>query len=137
MFIINNFAETSFLSCRVPANAVTSPNRPPSRECVLSAEIASLPEAVTLRYDEYEAIRLIDHQGLTQAAAAERMGISPPHLHASLRPCLPHARRRASSKGGRCASKAERSATPNAGTAASHCRRIHTGTPLLSGLPPQ
>ena len=27
------------------------------------------PEAVTLRYDEYEAIRLIDHQGLTQAAA--------------------------------------------------------------------
>ena len=36
------------------------------------------PEAVTLRYDEYEAIRLIDHQGLTQAAAAERMGISRP-----------------------------------------------------------
>ena len=29
------------------------------------------PEAVTLRYDEYEAIRLIDHQGLTQAAAAD------------------------------------------------------------------
>ena len=37
------------------------------------------PEAVTLRYDEYEAIRLIDHQGLTQAAAAERMGISAAH----------------------------------------------------------
>ena len=30
------------------------------------------PEAVTLRYDEYEAIRLIDHQGLTQAAAHRR-----------------------------------------------------------------
>ena len=34
------------------------------------------PEAVTLRYDEYEAIRLIDHQGLTQAAAAERIRLS-------------------------------------------------------------
>ncbi len=36
------------------------------------------PEAVSLRYDEYEALRLIDHEGLTQGAAAERMGISRP-----------------------------------------------------------
>ena len=36
------------------------------------------PEAVSLRYDEYETIRLIDHEGLTQAEAAERMAISRP-----------------------------------------------------------
>ena len=89
------------------------------------------PEAVTLRYDEYEAIRLIDHQGLTQAAAAERMGISRPTC---TRP--PHARRRARRR-----------------AAAAHRRRkglpLRTLVPLpalpahphrntpLSGLPPQ
>ena len=50
------------------------------------------PEAVTLRYDEYEAIRLIDHQGLTQAAAAERMGISRPTCTRLYDRC-PHCRR--------------------------------------------
>ena len=35
-------------------------------------------EEVRLRFEEYEAIRLIDHDGLTQAGAAERMGISRP-----------------------------------------------------------
>ena len=33
-------------------------------------------ETVTIGHDELEAIRLVDHLGLEQAAAAERMGIS-------------------------------------------------------------
>ena len=94
------------------------------------------PEAVTLRYDEYEAIRLIDHQGLTQAAAAERMGISRPTCTRLYDQCPPHARRRARRR-----------------AAAAHRRRkglpLRTLVPLpalpahphrntpLSGLPPQ
>ena len=34
------------------------------------------PEAVTLRYDEYEAIRLIALQGMTQDQCAKQMGIA-------------------------------------------------------------
>jgi len=33
-------------------------------------------EAITLTYDELEALRLVDYQGLTQEEAAERMRIS-------------------------------------------------------------
>ena len=40
--------------------------------------IRAQKERVHLLYEEYEAIRLIDHEGLTQADAAERMGISRP-----------------------------------------------------------
>ena len=34
--------------------------------------------AVTLLYDEYEAIRLLDYEGLNQDQAAERMNVSRP-----------------------------------------------------------
>jgi predicted DNA-binding protein (UPF0251 family) len=37
-------------------------------------------ESVTLSYDEYEAIRLLDYEGLMQEQAAERMNISRPTL---------------------------------------------------------
>lgn len=36
--------------------------------------------AVTLLFDEYEAIRLLDYEGLLQEQAAERMNISRPTL---------------------------------------------------------
>ena len=36
--------------------------------------------AVTLLYDEYEAIRLLDYEGLNQDQAAERMNVSRPTL---------------------------------------------------------
>ncbi len=35
-------------------------------------------EWVTLALDEYEAVRLLDHEGLDQQAAAEAMGVSRP-----------------------------------------------------------
>ena len=41
---------------------------------------ASVLETVILSYDEYEAIRLLDYEGLTQEQAAERMNISRPTL---------------------------------------------------------
>mgnify|MGYP003394334706 CR=1 FL=1 len=36
--------------------------------------------SVTLLYDEYEAIRLLDYEGLTQEQAAEQMHVSRPTL---------------------------------------------------------
>lgn len=36
--------------------------------------------AVTLLFDEYEAVRLLDYEGLLQEQAAERMNISRPTL---------------------------------------------------------
>ena len=86
------------------------------------------PEAVTLRYDEYEAIRLIDHQGLTQAAAAERMGISRPtctRLYDRARRTLAAALvegRPLRIEGGKVCHSERWYRCP-------HCRRIHTGTP--------
>lgn len=85
------------------------------------------PEAVTLRYDEYEAIRLIDHQGLTQAAAAERMGISRPtctRLYDRARRTLAAALvegRPLRIEGGKVCHSERWYRCP-------HCRRIHTGT---------
>lgn len=40
----------------------------------------SLTGEVTLQYDEYEAIRLLDYEGLLQEEAAERMNVSRPTL---------------------------------------------------------
>lgn len=37
-------------------------------------------ESVVLQYDEYEAIRLLDYEGLMQEQAAERMNVSRPTL---------------------------------------------------------
>ncbi|MBV5343163.1 DUF134 domain-containing protein, partial [bacterium] len=37
-------------------------------------------ESVTLSYDEYETIRLLDYEGLMQEQAAERMNVSRPTL---------------------------------------------------------
>jgi predicted DNA-binding protein (UPF0251 family) len=37
-------------------------------------------ESVTLSYDEYETIRLLDYEGLMQGQAAERMNVSRPTL---------------------------------------------------------
>lgn len=37
-------------------------------------------ESLILQMDEYEAIRLLDYEGLTQEAAAERMEVSRPTL---------------------------------------------------------
>lgn len=37
-------------------------------------------ETVTLRMDEYETIRLLDYEGLTQETAAARMNVSRPTL---------------------------------------------------------
>lgn len=37
-------------------------------------------ETVVLRYDEYESIRLLDFEGLTQEQAAEKMNVSRPTL---------------------------------------------------------
>lgn len=37
-------------------------------------------ETVILSYDEYEAIRLLDYEGLMQEQAAERMNVSRPTL---------------------------------------------------------
>lgn len=37
-------------------------------------------ETVEIRADEFEALRLMDHEGLYQAQCAERMGISRPTL---------------------------------------------------------
>lgn len=37
-------------------------------------------EIVTLSYDEYETIRLLDYEGLMQEQAAERMNVSRPTL---------------------------------------------------------
>ncbi|RZN45384.1 DUF134 domain-containing protein [archaeon] len=35
-----------------------------------------LPSALTIRLEELEAMRLVDHEGLTQEDAAEAMGVS-------------------------------------------------------------
>ncbi|NCC99777.1 MAG: DUF134 domain-containing protein [Bacteroidia bacterium] len=40
----------------------------------------SMFEEVTLQYDEYESIRLLDYEGLLQEEAAEKMNISRPTL---------------------------------------------------------
>lgn len=40
----------------------------------------SMVEEVTLHYDEYESIRLLDYVGLLQEEAAEKMNISRPTL---------------------------------------------------------
>ena len=37
-------------------------------------------QQVILQFDEYEAMRLLDHEGLTQEQAAERMNVSRPTL---------------------------------------------------------
>lgn len=37
-------------------------------------------ESVTLHYDEYETIRLLDYDGLNQEQASERMNVSRPTL---------------------------------------------------------
>lgn len=37
-------------------------------------------KTLTLLYDEYEAVRLLDYQGLNQEQAAERMNVSRPTL---------------------------------------------------------
>jgi len=37
-------------------------------------------ESVTLHFDEYEVIRLLDYEGLMQEQAAERMNVSRPTL---------------------------------------------------------
>ena len=42
-------------------------------------------ETVTLRRDEFEAIRLKDHQGLSQEETADQMGVSQPTLHRLLK----------------------------------------------------
>jgi len=41
-----------------------------------SAPPRVVPEPVFLTYDEYEALRLIDYEGLTQEEAGLRMGVS-------------------------------------------------------------
>ncbi|GAB1416528.1 hypothetical protein MASR2M117_19340 [Paludibacter sp.] len=41
---------------------------------------ASELETVILHYDEYEAIRLLDYEGLLQEQAAEKMNVSRPTL---------------------------------------------------------
>ena len=48
-------------------------------------------EPITLTYDELEALRLVDYQGLTQEEAAERMGIS----RGTVWRCLDSARKKA------------------------------------------
>jgi predicted DNA-binding protein (UPF0251 family) len=40
----------------------------------------SITGEVVLQYDEYEAIRLLDYEGLLQEEAAERMNVSRPTL---------------------------------------------------------
>lgn len=40
----------------------------------------SIVEEVVLHYDEYEAIRLLDYDGMRQEEAAERMNVSRPTL---------------------------------------------------------
>lgn len=40
----------------------------------------NLLESVKLQYDEYEAIRLLDYDGLNQEQASERMNVSRPTL---------------------------------------------------------
>jgi len=40
----------------------------------------SMAEGVTLQYDEYESIRLLDYEGLLQEEAAEKMNVSRPTL---------------------------------------------------------
>lgn len=37
-------------------------------------------ESVSLQYDEFEAIRLLDYEGMTQEQAAEKMNVSRPTL---------------------------------------------------------
>jgi uncharacterized protein len=37
-------------------------------------------KSISLRFDEYEAIRLLDYEGLNQEQAAERMNVSRPTL---------------------------------------------------------
>ena len=80
---------------RPRANAVTSPNRPPSRECVPSAEIAA---SLRSRHASVRRIRSDPPDrppGIDTGRGGRAHGHLPPHLHASLRPCPPHARRRA------------------------------------------
>jgi predicted DNA-binding protein (UPF0251 family) len=36
--------------------------------------------SVTLHYDEYEAVRLLDYEGMTQEEASEQMNVSRPTL---------------------------------------------------------
>jgi len=43
---------------------------------VFSPEEATNPESVLMSLDEYEAIRLLDHEGMTQEQCAERMGVA-------------------------------------------------------------
>jgi len=40
----------------------------------------SVLETVTMSYDEYESVRLLDYEGLMQEQAAERMNVSRPTL---------------------------------------------------------
>lgn len=47
-------------------------------------------DPVTMTYDEYEVLRLIDYQGLTQEEAAKQMGIS----RGTVWRCLDKARRK-------------------------------------------
>ena len=48
----------------------------PEKRMFAPVEGEALPEAVILTVDEYEAVRLIDNEGLTQADCAERMNVA-------------------------------------------------------------
>lgn len=52
--------------CGRPANSCFKPNRVPMDEL----------EQVSLASDEFEALRLVDYQGMLQLQAAEVMGVS-------------------------------------------------------------
>ncbi len=52
--------------CELPATALFGPlNRP-----------GPAPETITMTVDEYETLRLVDHQGLTQEQCAQHMNIA-------------------------------------------------------------
>lgn len=90
-------------------------------------------EEVRLRFEEYEAIRLIDHDGLTQAGAAEQMGISRPtctRIYNRARKLLARAlveARPLSIGGGRFRIMGKR-------LRCSRCRRMYDGSPT-AGCP--
>ena len=53
-------------------------NRPPVSVFKPAGVPARSLERVTLRLDEYEALRLADYEGLSQEEVAERLGVSRP-----------------------------------------------------------
>src|SRR5699024_6240977 len=71
---------------RYPAERRKRMPRPQKRRCICSIPTVKgfSPDgnkgggSVNLTYDEYEAIRLLDHMQMTQEQCAQRMGISRP-----------------------------------------------------------